>query len=255
MADERWSTERLIALRRATRAIADLLHGQLKDYLSALSPLFRPTTVLGEYVQGGSKEVSAAANKAFQELQAVYGAAASSKPFGLSKELRPPLEIVRSPLELAPMEAPYVLKTPHDSKIVMITSPLKWILSYADFAPSRLTQLLADPHRTDADASRFVLHYSVLHVIASRQTGATQMLDALHFDLNASRLPEFGEVPITCIASSVPTVRPPENVILESTEISGRNVFEEVVDVDGVRDMRDPFKDRLTELLTSHGVA
>jgi hypothetical protein len=255
MTDERWSTQNLISLRKVTRAIADLVHGQLKDYLSVLSPLFRPTTVLGEYIQGGTKETSVGATKAFQELQGVYGSAAAAKPFGLPRELKPPLDIVRSPLELSPMEYPYVLKTARETQKVLITSPLKWMLSYSDFAPGRMKQLLADPHRTDSDAARFVLHYSVLHVVTARQTGATQMLDALHFDLNSTRMPEFGELPITCIASSVPTVRPPDEVIMESTAMTGRDVFEEVVDVAGIQNLRDPFKDRLIELIESHGAA
>jgi len=232
-----------------------LVHGQLKDYLSALSPLFRPTAVLGEYIQGGSKEASVSATKAFQELQGVYGSAAAAKPFGLSKELKPPLEIVRSPIELNPGEYPYVLKTAGETKTVLMTSPLKWVLSYADFAPGRLKQLLADPHRTDSDASRFVLHYSVLHVVIARQTGATQILDALHFDVNSTRVAEFGELPVTSIASSVPTVRPPDEVIIESTTMTGRDVFEEVLDVAGIQSMPDPFKERLLELIKTHGAA
>ncbi|MGA2982362.1 MAG: hypothetical protein ABSG32_01035 [Terriglobia bacterium] len=254
MTDESWGTKRLIVLRRVTRAIADLLHGQLKDYLSALAPLFRPASILGEYVQGGSKEMSAAAIKAFQELQSVYGAAASSKPFGLSKDLKSPLEIARSSLELNKMDYPYTLKSGGETKSITISAPLKWQLTYADFTPSRLKQLLADPNRTDSDASRFVLHYSVLHVVMARQAGATQMLGALHYNLSSVRMPEFGELPITCIASSVPTIRPPDEVVLESVEISGQNAFEEVVDVEGIVNIQDPFKEQLMNLIKTHGV-
>lgn len=253
MTDERWNTQRLIALRRVTRAIADLLHGQLKEYLSALAPLLRPTSVLGEYIQGGSKEVATAATKAFEELQSVYASAAGSKTFRLTKELKPPLESVRSSLELNTMEYPYVVKTADETKTVLIQSPLKWVLSYSDFTLGRMKQLLADPHRSDSDASRFVLHCSVLHVVTARQTRATQMLDALHFSLSSTRMPEFGDLPITSVASSVPTVRPPDEVVVESTLMTGRDVFEEVVDVDGIRNLRDPFKDRLVDLIESHG--
>jgi len=253
MTDKGWSTQRLIVLRRATRAIADLLHGQLKDYLSALSPLFRPTVILGEYVQGGTKEMSAAAIKAFQDLQSLYGAAAVAKPFGLSKDLKPPLEIVRSALDLTKMPYPYTVKIGSAPKTVMITPPLKWILAYSDFSPGHLKQLLSDPHRTDSDASRFVLHYSVLHIVTARQTGALQMLAALHFDLSSLRLPEFGELPITCIKSSVPTLRPPDEVIIESVEISGQDAFEEVVDVEAIANIQDPFKEQLLKIINSHG--
>ena len=79
------------------------------------------------------------------------------------------------------------------------------------------------------------------------------MLDALHFSLSSTRMPEFGELPITSIASSVPTLRPPDEVIIESTLMTGRDVFEEVVDVDGIRNLHDPFKERLVELIESHG--
>ncbi len=54
------------------------------------------------------------------------------------------------------MEYPYVVKTAGETKTVLIQSPLKWVLSYSDFTPGRMKQLLADPHRSDSDASRFV---------------------------------------------------------------------------------------------------
>src|SRR5579872_5501327 len=56
MNGETYSIQRLLSLRKLTRAIADLLRAELKDYLSALAPLFRPRNVLGDYVQGASKE-------------------------------------------------------------------------------------------------------------------------------------------------------------------------------------------------------
>jgi hypothetical protein len=254
MTDTGWNTQRLIVLRRATRAIADHLYAQLKEYLTTLSPLFRPAVTLGEYVQGGAKEMSAAAIKAFQDLQSVYAAAAGAKPYSLVKELKAPVEIVRSPFDLTRMPYAYALPTGGEPKTVMITPPLKWLLSYADFGPERLRQLLADRNRTDADASRFVLHYCVLHIMVTRQQGAAQMLGALRFDLSTLRLPEFGELPLTCIASSVPTVRPPDEVILESVEISGQDAFEEVVDTEAIANIQDPFKDQLLKLLKSHGV-
>ena len=254
MSDEGWSTKRLIVMRRATRAIGDLLHSQLKDYLSALAPLFRPAGILGEYVQGGTKEMSALAMKAFQELQAVYGTAAGAKPFSMPKDLRPPVEIVRSALELYKMDYPYTLNTAGQSKTIVITEPLKWQLAFAEFAPARLRQLLSDRNRTDTDAARFVVHYSVLSVLAARQAGMVQMLGSLHYNLTPLRQPEFGELPLMCITSSVPTVRPPDDVIADAVEISGQEAFEEVVDAEAIANIHDPFKDQLMNILKTHGV-
>jgi hypothetical protein len=251
---ETYSTERLLALRKLTRAAADLLRGQMQMYLSALAPLMRPAGLLGHYVQGGAKEVSKDAVKVYQELESVYGAAAVSKPFGLLKELRTPFEATGSALELTTVEYTYVAKTESQSKTVLITSPLKWVLSYADFAPVRLRQLLTDRNRTDTEAGRFVLHYCLLQVILAKQTAVSQMLDALHFDLTTGRLAEFGELPVISVASTVPTLRPEDSVIIQSTEISGRDAFEEVVDVEGLVAMKDPFKESLMDLAKTHGL-
>lgn len=252
--DERYTTSRLLALRKATRSIADLLGGQMQIYLSALAPAMRPASLLGHYVQGGSKEVSKDAIKTFRELEAIYAAAASSKPFGLLKELRTPFEISGSALELTSVEYAHVAKTDGQSKGVTITSPFKWVLSHTDFAPVRLRQLLTDRNRTDTETGRFVLHYCLLQLVLAKQPAVSQVLEALHIEVTTGRLAEFGDLPIVTLASTVPTVRPPDDVIIQNTEISGQKSFEEVVDVEGLLAMHDPFKDRLVEIVRAGGI-
>ena len=44
----------------------------MTEYLKTLTPLLRPKALLGEYVQGGLKEPSRKADKAFADLQALY---------------------------------------------------------------------------------------------------------------------------------------------------------------------------------------
>jgi hypothetical protein len=93
----------------------------------------------------------------------------------------------------------------------------------------------------------------MLHVVITRQAGLTRILEVLHFPVTAGRLPGFGELPITFIASVVSTVRPPDDVIIESTEISGSDTFEEVINLDELVKRRDPFRERLIELVKQHG--
>jgi hypothetical protein len=254
MLDEHYSTQRMLVLRRLTRAISELLHGQLRECLSALAPLLRPRSVLGEYVQGGTREGLKGSEKALQELQSTYRTVASSKPFNLSNELRLPLHIASSSLEITPAEYTYTAKTDQQSKSIVVTSPLRWLLTYVGFSVGQLKTLLADRNRTDEDAARFILHYTALSVALSQQPAVRQVFEALRFPISASRSPELGELPLTYVSSSVPTVRPPDKVIIESTELSGRDVFEEVVDVDAILAMRDPLKDRLLDLIKSQGV-
>jgi len=48
--------------------------------------------VFGDHIQGSAKEPVKGADQAFKELRSLYQAVVTSRPFNLSKELRPPLE-------------------------------------------------------------------------------------------------------------------------------------------------------------------
>ena len=63
------SIQSLLVLRKLTRAITDVVRVQMTEYLTTLTPLLRPTSVLGDYIQGGQKEIDP------QSRQGVQGAA------------------------------------------------------------------------------------------------------------------------------------------------------------------------------------
>ena len=188
-----------------------------------------------------------------KELQSLYEAVAGAKPFNLPKELSPPVEILTSVLEVTPVEYAHVAKSDKDSKQLNVTTPLKWALSYAGFAPKKLLDLLADRNRSTAALQQAVVHQLVLHVILARQTGVAMLLEALRFPLSTGKRPEFGELPVPYIASVLARVRPPDEVIIESTEISGTNAFEEVVNVENLLQIGDPWYAQLVELVRNHG--
>jgi hypothetical protein len=250
--DVRYSTQQILHLRKLTRALADAVRGQLKDHLAALTPVFRPHRVLGDYVQG-VKEGLRGPEQALQELRSIYSAAASVKPFHLLNlnELRPPIELANTTLEFTPVEYTHQAKTDSQSKTVLVTAPFRWVLSYSGFGPGRLKQLLASRDRKNEDLHQFVLHYAVLHLVVSRQPGIGRLLEALRFPLSSGKLPEFGALPIVFLSSCISTVVPPDEVVIESTEISGQGVFEEVVDMEALRDLRDPVREKLLEIAGS----
>ncbi len=93
------SVQSLLVLRRLTRAITDVVRVRMTEYLNALTPLVRPKAILGEYVQGGSKESSWKADKAFGDLQKLYEAVGGAKPYNLSRERTAPLSISSVGLE------------------------------------------------------------------------------------------------------------------------------------------------------------
>jgi hypothetical protein len=250
--EERYSTEQLLSLRKVTRAIADLLRGQMKEYLSTLSPLFHPKAVLSSYVEGPAYDVSRVGEKAFKEFQELYAVIAQSRLYRLPADFRTPLEVINPQLEMTPVEYTHVVKSGNETKTVLVTSPLKWALTYAGFGPGRLRTVLAESKRTSDELQQFVLHYLMMHTVVSRQSGVSGILNALRFPLLTQRSEEFGDLPLTFVSSAISTVRLPDSVITESTEISGMDAVEEVVNVADIARLSDPLKERLTEVLKTH---
>ena len=253
MPEDPYNTEKLLAIRKLTRAVADVLRGQMKEYLSTLAPLLRPQIALGGYLVGTTKDPVRGADQAYKELEGLYDTVARAKPFDLTQELKPPLDLVSSALDMTVMEYSYTVDTQRQSKTVVVSKPLKWALTYTGFAPARLADLLANRTRDSNELQTFVIHYLVMHLVMARQAGVRAMLEALHFPITTDRSPLFGELPITCISCAVSTERLPDDVIVESTEVSGMDAFEEIVNVDDIAALRDPLKERLMVLVREHG--
>jgi len=146
-----------------------------------------------------------------------------------------------------------VVSSDGGSKTIAVTSPLKWALTYSGFSLAKLQDLLADRNRMNEETHRFVLHHTALHVVLNSHPGLPRLLEALRFPVSSERFPSFGELPIACISSSVSTLRPSDDLIIESTEISGRDAFEEVVNLDDLRNLEDPLKAQLMEIARSQG--
>ena len=101
--DRPGETHKLLGLRKLTRAISEGLRNQMVEHLATLTPLLRAKAVLGDYIQGGSKEPARRADKAFKELQALYETVAIGKPFNLPREIKPPLDVPSVGLEVTPL--------------------------------------------------------------------------------------------------------------------------------------------------------
>jgi hypothetical protein len=253
MADQPYDTRRLLVLRKTTRALADFLRTQVKDHLATIAPLLRPKAVLGDYAGAPTKEKVPGADKAFKELQSAYEAVAVSKPFGLPRELNAPLAMLSTTPELTALEYSHMAQAGAERKTVTITSPFQWVVSYAGFTPSRLRQLLAARNPTGDELQQCVLHSLMLHAAITRQPGLTRLLETLRCPARTIRLPDLGELPIVCLSSPAPTLRPPDDVIIESTELSGMSAFEELVNIEAVVGLRDPLRERLIDLIRGHG--
>jgi hypothetical protein len=245
-------TQSLLALRKLTRAITEALRVEMTAHLATLTPLMKPTVVLGDYIHGGPKELTRKAEKAFKQLQTLYESVASSKPFNLNRELSTPINLPVEALEITPFDYSHVASAEGTTRTISVRAPLTWTLTYSGYGPSRLQELLNTKMRSSEDVSKFVLSYLILHVVLANQGGVTQLLDALHFPIATVKTPEFGELPLTRIGPSVSTSRPSDAVIIESAELTGMDAFEEIVRVEDLTALKEPFKQRLIDIAQQH---
>jgi len=242
------SVQSLLVQRKLTRAITDIVRVQMTTYLKTLSPLVRPKAVLGDYVQGGPKEPSRRSDKAFADLQALYDAVAPARPYNLPRELSNPLSMASPGLEITPVDYVHVAQDAGTTRKIKVRRPLTWVLTYADYPPTRLQDLLDAKARSIEELQRFVLHYLVMHIAATTDQGLREVFEALHFPLTTAKVAQFGELPITQIGIGITTTRPSDALVIESAELTGMDVFEEVVKVEDIARLEDSLKTRLLDV-------
>jgi hypothetical protein len=245
------SVKSLLVLRKLTRAIADTARTQLMEYLTTVTPLLQPQGILGDYIQGAQKETSLKADQAFKDLKAIYETAAPAKPLNLRRDLSPPFSFSNLSLEITPVDYVHTAQTESGPRKITVRSPLTWTLTYGGFAPNRLQEVLDQKVRGD-ELQKFILSYILISIVLKYRPGITQMLDGLHFPVTTTTAADFGELPLTRIGIGIPTLRPSDNVVVESAELTGMDAFEEVVSVDDIGRLPDPFKERLLELARKH---
>jgi hypothetical protein len=248
--DDDFDIDQLLRLRKMTRTVAGHLTRELRSHLSTIAPLLNPKSVFGEHIRGGSRTSGNSAAQAMGELQSLYQDIHNTEPYSLRSRFDTPITLLGASLEIQPAFYSYTASGEGGSKIISITSPLKWILSFEGFGPSRLTELLTAPD--DTAGSRLqecVLHYLLLHLTLQHRPGIRKLLQALRFTVTTERLPEFGQLPLVTISAPLSTVRPPDRIIVGSTEMSGTKQFEEVVDSGAIELIGDPLKTKLAELV------
>jgi len=182
------SVESLLVLRKLTRAITDVVRVQMTEYLKVLTPLLRPKAVLGDYVQGGPKEPNRRADKAFGDLQALYEKVAVARPYSLARELAAPLSFATPGLEITPLDYVHVVQSGSDSRRIKVRRPLTWVLTYSDFPPNRLKELLDAKARSIEELQRFVLNYLVMHIATTSDPALMRVFEALHFPLTSTKV-------------------------------------------------------------------
>jgi hypothetical protein len=249
IADKDFTFEQLAELRDKTEAIAQLLQKQLKAYLETLRPLLAPRRLLGKYT--GVKEDVVGADRAFTQLQEQYKGVCA-KPFALPPELDDgPLSNIDNRIDVYPWEYTHQAKSERETKPVMMTSPVRWVLTYSsDYTPSQLIQTMAGKEQRRADSVRqFVVNMLVMQAMLVKFPGITQLLTDLRYEIRTEKSASFGELPLVTLRSCLTSFRPVDNLILAATRLSGVPAFIELIDIDAVHSLSDPLRLRIEDLL------
>jgi hypothetical protein len=248
--DEPFGMARLLELRKLTRQVDDVVRADAREHLTTLTPLLRPQTVLGDFVQGGDKQSVRGADRVWKQLVGLYDGFAGKAPFSLARDLKPPLHVPGTALEMAPVQ--YAHEVSSGTRIV-VTKPFEWVLSYSAHGPQRLRELIADKNRDAEELQRALTLAIALHLVVTRQPGIAKVFAGLRLPLEPRRLSEFGDLPVTVMTSAVPSLRPPDDVVVQSTEMTGERVFQEVVDAAAMERLEDPWRARVLAALRGTG--
>ncbi len=237
--------QEFLKLRQATEKISNVLTKRLKTHLEILKPLFLPRKLLGTYIKSAFRDEVAGSDKSFATLQERY-ASICEKPFKLPRKLKAPLAPIANQLEVTPYQYPLNIEDA-DTRVVQITSPTRWILSYRSDCPiTRLKAMLAgsEPFQAE-DVIRSFIDHLVLVIFLEKFPSLKQILEDLRYRVSVEELSELGGLQVVVARAPLETFLPPDDFILQITQLSGVPAFQEIVDMEALDSMPDPLKDSL----------
>lgn len=236
-------------IRQASQKISIFLHKRLNGYLQTLTPLFAPRKILGEFMDSAFKERVPGADANFIALEETFKTLARDT-FDIPAKLSTPIPNIRNQLEIQPWEYRYLIAGDAERRVV-ITSPVRWILTYGGGAT--LSDVARHQSREESleagELKHFIVRALTLHKLIETSPAVQQMLQDLRFPLGTETSIATGDLPLTVIGSDLATFRPQDELIETVTQLSGKPVFEELIDLEAIDPLPDPFKVKIVEML------
>jgi hypothetical protein len=96
-----------------------------------------------------------------------------------------------------------------------------------------------------------VVNALVMKAVLERFHGISRLLTDLRYHVQCEPAPGFGELPLVTISAGLASFRPADDLILTAARFSGVAAFIELIDLDSVHELADPFKQRLEDMLHS----
>ena len=247
-----FSNDQLARLHKMTQQIEKVCRAQLRGYLDALAPLFRPRRLLGDHMEGSGREHVSNADSHLNEFREIYFKACA-RPFDLRKEMPLPLESVSTQLQLHEWEYKHEIQTGRERKSVTITSPLTWVLSYpATYSYGMARQVVAGNQEQDVPSLRsFLLRSCLMRLMFSQLPELAGLFEGLRYRIEIRKCRELGDLPLVTISAPIATVLPPDDVLALASAVAGRPGFVEVIDTKQAAIIPDPLRDQVTQIIAA----
>jgi hypothetical protein len=239
--------EKMGALRDASQRISIILRRRLTGYLNTLRPLFSPQKVLGEYMESAYSQTVPGADKNFSEIEEQYKLIAR-ETFNIPSKLGTPLPNIKNEIEIHPWEYLHCLNNDTD-EVVRISSPVRWVISYS--GGHTLRDLLIEKTKKEyldkVDVRKLLLNSLTICKLMELAPDMVQLFNDLRYKVTIEKSTLSGELPYLTLTSDVPSFRPQDELIRTAIKLSGKQVFEELIDVDAISELSDPFVTILTQ--------
>lgn len=239
--------EDLAPLRAKTEVLSHFLNDHLRDHVETIRSLLAPRRIFGRYV--GGTDLVTGSDRAFQLLQEQFRGIAPA--FGLAPEMTDGelRELDHAP-EVYPWEYTYDAKTDQTSKTLTITSPVRWVLTYrSGYSLSQFRQTVTTTgERVTRDLRAFILCALMMQMLLKGHPKLMRLLQDLRYEVTFESLPGLKTLPLPTVHACLPSFRPADPLLLMATGLSGVPAFIELIDLDRLRTLDDPFKAKLESL-------
>ena len=234
-------------LRDVSQKISEFLHDTLTSYLAPVNPLLAPNRVLGEHLEGFSRERVPSADKNFVTLEQRYVKLCRDH-FRLPSKIRSPVPAIKTGLEVYPWEYLYEV----GDRTIIISSPVRWVLAYDyTYTLSNLLRAKMAGEKPQPDETKqLIINTVTMWMMMQRSKGIQRILGDLRFPVSVETSPVTGDMPFVVISASVEAFRPQDELINTVIQLSGRPAFEELVDREAVESMPDPLLSRIKSLVS-----
>jgi hypothetical protein len=203
--------------------------------------------VLGRFV--GGKEAVGNVERAYTQLSEQFQVVCPS--FGLAPSA-PDEELsnVDNLPHCFPWEYSYDAKTGKESKSLILTSPVRWVLTFkSTYTLNQFRQAVSGKgERSTREVRQFVVNALAMMQLLKAFPKLTQLMADLRFEIRFEPLPNLGTLSFATVQSCVPSYRPSDDLLITATRFSGVPAFIELIDLEALATLPDPLRITLTKL-------